>query len=101
MSQPALTKAIQRLEEEVGGPLLRREGRHTHLTQLGTSLLGLFEGLVNNTNYIEQTAQTFLSGANPILRIGVMCNVGPSHISAFLAEHQKPTITLSFRSKFT
>ena len=89
MSQPALTKAIQRLEEEVGGPLIRREGRHTHLTQLGSSLLELFESLVNNANYIEQTAESLLSGANPVLRIGVMCSVGPSPISKFLAEYQK------------
>lgn len=88
MSQPALTKAIQRLEEEVGGPLIRREGRHTHLTQLGSSLIGLFESLVTNANYIEQTAQSLVSGDNPVLRIGVMCSVGPGPISGFLAAHQ-------------
>jgi DNA-binding MarR family transcriptional regulator len=32
LSQPALTKAVKRLEEEVGGVLIRREGKHTHLT---------------------------------------------------------------------
>jgi DNA-binding transcriptional LysR family regulator len=89
MSQPALTKAVQRLEEEVGGPLIRREGRHTHLTQLGSSLIGLFESLVTNANYIEQTAQSLVSGENPVLRIGVMCSVGPSPIAGFLAEHQQ------------
>jgi LysR family hydrogen peroxide-inducible transcriptional activator len=89
MSQPALTKAVQRLEEEVGGPLIRREGRHTHLTQLGSSLIGLFESLVTNATYIEQTAHALVSGHSPVLRIGVMCSVGPGPIAGFLAEHQK------------
>lgn len=97
MSQPALTKAIQRLEEEVGGPLIRREGRHTHLTQLGSSLIGLFESLVTNAHYIEQTAHSLVSGENPVLRIGVMCSVGPGPIAGFLAEHQRAHPNIEFQ----
>ncbi|WP_143535645.1 LysR family transcriptional regulator [Roseisalinus antarcticus] len=35
LSQPALSKAIRKLEDEIGGPLIRREGIKTHLTHLG------------------------------------------------------------------
>ncbi|MGE0725823.1 MAG: LysR family transcriptional regulator, partial [Alphaproteobacteria bacterium] len=35
VTQPALTRAIQRLEEELGGLLFRRERNLTHLTDLG------------------------------------------------------------------
>src|ERR1043166_5326779 len=35
VSQPALTRAIQQLEEEFGGLLLRRERKLTHLTDFG------------------------------------------------------------------
>ena len=35
VSQPALTKAIKNLEDELGGELLRRERGNTHLTELG------------------------------------------------------------------
>jgi len=41
VSQPALTRAIQALEAEFGGPLLRREGRFSHLTELGKRMLPL------------------------------------------------------------
>lgn len=41
VSQPALTRAIQALEGELGGDLLRREGRHSHLTELGRRTLPL------------------------------------------------------------
>ena len=35
VSQPALTRAIKKLEEELDGPLFRRERNLTHLTELG------------------------------------------------------------------
>ena len=35
VSQPALTRAVQQLEEELGGLLLRRERKLTHLTDFG------------------------------------------------------------------
>jgi len=35
VTQPALTRAIQRLEEELGGPLFQRERNLTQLTELG------------------------------------------------------------------
>lgn len=43
VSQPALTRAIQALEGELGGGLLRREGRHSHLTELGKRMLPLMQ----------------------------------------------------------
>jgi len=39
VSQPALTRAIQGLEAEFGGELIRRERRLTHLTELGRRML--------------------------------------------------------------
>jgi LysR family transcriptional regulator, hydrogen peroxide-inducible genes activator len=35
VSPPAFTRAIQKLEDEVGGRLFRRERNQTHLTDLG------------------------------------------------------------------
>lgn len=39
VSQPSLTRAIQKLEEEFGGLLFRRERALTHLTELGRLML--------------------------------------------------------------
>jgi DNA-binding transcriptional LysR family regulator len=39
VSQPALTRAIQALEAELGGELLRRERQNSHLTELGIRML--------------------------------------------------------------
>jgi DNA-binding transcriptional LysR family regulator len=35
VTQPALTRAIQQLEHELGGPLFHRERGNTHLSELG------------------------------------------------------------------
>jgi len=43
VTQPALTKSIQRLEDELGGSLLLRERLLTQLTPLGQAMLPLLE----------------------------------------------------------
>lgn len=43
VSQPALTRAIQALEAELGGDLIRREGRHSHLSELGKRMQPLLQ----------------------------------------------------------
>ena len=39
VAQPSLTRAIQKLETELGAPLFRRERSNTHLTELGRMML--------------------------------------------------------------
>ena len=43
VTQPSLTRAIQKLEDEFGGLLFRRERALTHLTDLGRQMLPLLE----------------------------------------------------------
>src|SRR5271167_3344283 len=43
VTQPALTRAIQTLEAELGGDLLRRERGHSHLTELGRRMLPMMQ----------------------------------------------------------
>jgi len=43
VSQPSLTRAIRLLEAELGGELLRRERRQSHLTDLGQRMLPLMQ----------------------------------------------------------
>jgi DNA-binding transcriptional LysR family regulator len=43
VTQPSLTRAIQKLEEEFGGQLFRRERALTHLTELGRLMHPLLE----------------------------------------------------------
>lgn len=43
VSQPALTRAIQSLEAELGGELIRREHNRSHLTELGKRMAPLLQ----------------------------------------------------------
>jgi DNA-binding transcriptional LysR family regulator len=43
VTQPALTRAIKNLEDELGGDLIRRERQHSHLTELGRRMLPLLQ----------------------------------------------------------
>src|SRR5215831_9981214 len=44
VTQPALTKGVQKLEQELGGQLIYRERQLTQLTDLGKEILPMLEG---------------------------------------------------------
>jgi len=71
VSQPALTKAIQKLEEELGGPLFFRERATTQLTELGRLTLPPLERAWRAAREAKEQAETFQRRASSPLRIGV------------------------------
>ena len=85
VSQPALTRAIQQLEEELGGLLLRRERRLTHLTDFGRLIEPHFRRLYADAEAAKSTAKRFLSLQEAEIRLGVMCTDGPARFVGFLA----------------
>ncbi len=99
VSQPALTKAVKRLEETVGGALIRREGLHTHLTPLGNKMLEQFRDLDASASRVEYAARRLVHGDMPQIQIGVMCTVGPQPLTNFLAGYQrsKPKLEVVLR----
>lgn len=98
VSQPALTQAIKRLEDELDGELIRRDGRNTELTELGRSLRGHFEQIDRTRHLVHTTAKAVTEGEISELNIGVMCTVGPGLISgmldAFLMAHPMVSVVL-------
>src|SRR5919106_6213658 len=70
VTQPALTRAVQKLEEELGGLLFRR-GRHlTLLTDLGRPMRPQFEQIWQQTEAAKTTAQSFLKLEDATLKSG-------------------------------
>ena len=86
VSQPALTRAIQQLEEELGGLLLRRERKLTHLTDFGRLIEPHLRQLFADAEAAKTTAKKFLNLQEAQIRLGVMCTVGPARFMGFLAE---------------
>jgi len=87
VSQPALTRAIKGLEEELGGPLLNREQRNTHLTELGRMMTPYFQTIFEQSVTAKTTANDFRRLGNAKLKIGAMCTIGPSIVAEFLARY--------------
>ncbi|WP_286830360.1 MULTISPECIES: LysR family transcriptional regulator [Kordiimonas] len=90
VSQPALTKAIKKLEEEVGADLLLREGRSNRLTTVGKLLRNKFLKLQANMEETVLAVQRSLNLDDTILHVAVMCSIGPQRYAPiFQAFKQK------------
>ncbi|MGF1560557.1 MAG: LysR family transcriptional regulator [Geminicoccaceae bacterium] len=99
VSQPSLTRAIQRLEEELGGPLFRREGRHTHLTELGRMVRPRLEQAVSLTDIARTEALDFASLVTAKLVLGCMCTIAPSSLMSLIGHfsHRLPQLALQLQ----
>lgn len=86
VTQPALSRAIQQLEDEVGGLLFRRERNLTHLTDLGALLRPRFQQILDELTGVRQEASRFLCLENANLKVGVMCTIGPRRFTGLLAD---------------
>ncbi|MCI0430412.1 MAG: LysR family transcriptional regulator [Rhodospirillales bacterium] len=84
VTQPALTRAIQKLEEELGGLLFRRERNLTHLTDLGHLMRPHLEQVLRETEAAKTTAGSFLRLSEAPLNLGIMCTIGPLRFIGFL-----------------
>ena len=59
VSQPALTRAIQKMEDELGGLLFSRERGNTHLTELGRMLEPHLREVLDRTHAAKETRIAF------------------------------------------
>jgi LysR family hydrogen peroxide-inducible transcriptional activator len=96
VTRPALSRAIQQLEEEVGGLLFRRERNLTHVTDLGLLMKPRFQQIVDGLTEVKRDAKRFLTLEQADLTLGIMCTVGPCRFMGLLAEFGRryPGVTL-------
>ncbi|QKG72569.1 LysR family transcriptional regulator [Erythrobacter mangrovi] len=88
VSQPALTRAIQQLEHEFGGPLFHRERNNTHLSELGRMMLPYLESVEASTRAAKDAAQSARKLENITLTIGAMCTIGPQLVADLIVRFQ-------------
>lgn len=86
VTQPALTKAIQKLELELGGELIHRERQLTQLTDLGKLVLPTLERLVSAADSARSIAREYQRKDNAPLKIGLTPCVSSNLLVAPLAE---------------
>ncbi|MGQ0730919.1 LysR family transcriptional regulator [Acidovorax sp.] len=71
ITQSALSRSIQSLEEELGGPLLDRIGKRNELTPLGQSVLERARGIVKEAAELKRGAALLQQGGLGSLRLGL------------------------------
>lgn len=76
LTQPALSRSIQGLEDELGGTLFNRLGRRISLTPLGAEVLQRAQRLVSDAEALKQTGKELQAGLSGRLRIGLSSGPG-------------------------
>lgn len=71
VTQPTLTTSIKKLERELGGPLVHREGRNTHLTELGETMLPFLKQVYESSKAACNLAREITEGRRVLLKFGV------------------------------
>ncbi|GJE03023.1 LysR family transcriptional regulator [Methylobacterium isbiliense] len=85
VAQPSLTRAIQKLEDELGGPLFRRERVHTHLTELGRLMRPHLQAALEAAETAKRQAQSFRKRETGQLTIGACSSIAAETGAPLLA----------------
>jgi LysR family transcriptional regulator, hydrogen peroxide-inducible genes activator len=99
VSQPALTKAIQRLEEAIGARLFDRTKSAVQLTDFGRAMLPTFRRIHDSTTQAREEARRLARERRDVVRVGVMCTIDLHQVlPGFVAsQYGRQVIELSFR----
>lgn len=99
VTQPALTRAIQALEDELGGPLFHRERANTHLSELGRMMLPYLTQVLAGVTEAKAKAQSFGKLETASLSLGAMCTIAPTVLCDFIRSFRAhyPSVNLEVR----
>ena len=101
VTQPALTKGVQKLEQELGGQLIYRERQLTHLTDLGKAVLPMLERALASTDAVRRRARQFQKKEVAPLTIGLAPSISASLVLEPIAEIRKviPGLNVELREE--
>jgi len=89
VTQPALTRAIQALEAELGGRLFHRERSQTHLSELGRMMLPYIQSIHAQAEAARTRAKSAGRMKNVELKIAAMCTLSPALLADFIVGFQR------------
>lgn len=98
VSQPALTKAIQRLEDTLGGRLFDRSKGAVQLTELGRAMQPSLQAIYEGAGRAHEQARQLVRRRRERVRVGVMCTIDFHQVlPGFVASQEGDTeVALSF-----
>ena len=97
ITQSALSRSIQALEEDLGGALVDRVGKKNELTPLGRSVLERARRIVHEAQELKQGASLLQQGGLGSLRVGLGSGPGAMLMTpwlVFMAKHH-PTVQVT------
>ena len=86
VAQPSLSRAIGKLEEELGADLFRRERNRTHLTELGRQMLPVLRQVFESAEAAKMLASNLQRLDRAPLRIGLSHTIHLDLIAPMLTE---------------
>jgi DNA-binding transcriptional LysR family regulator len=89
VTQPALTKGVQKLEHELGGQLIYRERQLTQLTDLGKEVLPMLERTLTSAEAVRRRAREFQRKEVAPLKLGLVPSISVSLVLEPIAEIAK------------
>ncbi len=89
VSQPSLTQAIKKLEDELGGALFTRDRTGCVLTPLGQVVEPRLRRIYNDLLHTKTEAVRFIRLKKIPVRIGLMKTIGAQKLSPCLAQYQQ------------
>lgn len=103
VSQPTLSVAVKKLEEELGVTLFERGNNEIGLTPLGVQIIAQAQKVLEQTVALKEMAR---QGKDPLagpLRLGVIYTIGPYLLPALVKQmiHAVPQMPLLLQENFT
>ena len=89
ISQPSLSNAVAKLEQELGGPLFARSTRRVEVTPLGSSLLPLIESVIESVRHLSKAAEAVKNPEAKLIRLGLSPLVSTPVLATALRPFQK------------
>ena len=99
VAQPSLTRAIKKLEGELGGPLFDRGRSRVRLTEFGKLMSPHLEKIFDASKTVRSEANEFRTLERAPVKLGAMGTINPSRVVGFLdrLRSEIPSLDLSVR----
>lgn len=103
VSQPTLSVAIKKLEEELGVILFERRKQDVLVTPVGKKIIQIAEEIIERSQDIKQIAKTELGELTSELKIGAIHTIGPYLLPKLIPSFHKkvPNVPLIIEENYT
>lgn len=103
VSQPTLSVAVKKLEDELGIPVFERSAGDIRITPMGAQLIAQAERVLAEAARVKEIAQQGKDPLAGVLRLGVIYTIGPYLLPRLvtLLRERAPNMPLVIQENFT